>query len=149
MGQTQQLKTKRGGGECVLIDVAIPVNRNVAQKEAEKGLKYNSLCTALQHIWNTTCMITPLIIGATGTATKGLKKNMEAIVGKHSTNSLQKTPILGTSHIIRKVLKCEGGGNVVYWMCEVSGELSVIQIITWSLQRLGKDQQWANRRHRG
>ena len=108
MGQTQQFKkTKTKEKKCTLIDVAIPVNRNVAQKEAEKGLKYNSLCTELQHIWNMTCVITPIMIGATGTATKGLKKNLEAIVGKHSTNSLQKTAILGTSHIIRKVLQCE------------------------------------------
>ena len=29
------------------------------------------------------------------------------IPGKHSIDSLQKTVILGTSHIIRKVLQCE------------------------------------------
>ena len=32
---------------------------------------------------------------------------MEAVTGKHSIDSLQKTAILGTSHIIRKVLQCE------------------------------------------
>jgi hypothetical protein len=36
-----------------------------------------------------------------------LRKNLEAVPGKHSTDSLQKTAILGTSHIIRKVLQCE------------------------------------------
>ena len=36
-----------------------------------------------------------------------LKKNLETIAGKHSIDSLQKTAILGTSHIIRKVLQCE------------------------------------------
>jgi hypothetical protein len=34
-------------------------------------------------------------------------KNLEAIPEKHSTDSLQKTAILGTSHTIRKVLQCE------------------------------------------
>ena len=29
---------------CTLIDVAIPADRNVVQKEAEKKLKYKSLC---------------------------------------------------------------------------------------------------------
>jgi len=43
----------------------------------------------------------------TGIATKGLMKNLEAVPGKHSVFSLQKTAILGTSHIIRKVLQCE------------------------------------------
>jgi hypothetical protein len=33
--------------------------------------------------------------------------NLETIPGKHSIDSLQKTAILGTSHIIRKVLQCE------------------------------------------
>ena len=38
--------------------------------------------------------------------TKGLKKNLEAIPGKHSVNALQKSAVLGTSHIIWEVLQC-------------------------------------------
>jgi len=34
-------------------------------------------------------------------------KNLAAVPGKNSIASLQKTAILGTSHIIRKVLQCE------------------------------------------
>jgi hypothetical protein len=49
----------------------------------------------------------PVITGATGTVTKGLTKNLEAIPGKHSIDSQQKPAILGTSHIIWKVLQCE------------------------------------------
>jgi hypothetical protein len=30
------------------IDVAVPADRNVVQKEAEKGLKYKSLCIEIQ-----------------------------------------------------------------------------------------------------
>jgi hypothetical protein len=52
-------------------------------------------------------MIIPVIIGATGIITKGLKKNLESIPGKYSITSPQKTAILGTSHIIRKVLQSE------------------------------------------
>ena len=59
---------------CILIDVAIPADRNVTQKEAQKKLKYNSLCTEIQRMWNMKCMIVPVIIGATGVVTKGLKK---------------------------------------------------------------------------
>jgi hypothetical protein len=39
--------------------------------------------------------------------TKNLWKNLEAIPGKHSIYSLQKTAILGTSRIIWKVLQHE------------------------------------------
>jgi hypothetical protein len=35
------------------------------------------------------------------------KKNLEAVPGKHLIDSLQKTAIIGTSHIIRKGLQCE------------------------------------------
>ena len=77
------------------------------QKEAEKKLKYKSLCTEIQRMWNLKCTIVPVIIGATGIVTRSLKKNLETIPGKHSIDSLQKTAILGTSHIIRKVLQCE------------------------------------------
>jgi hypothetical protein len=59
------------------------------------------------------CMIIPLIIitgiiiGATGKITEVLKKNLEAMSGKHSVHSLQKTSMLGTSHSIRKVMQSE------------------------------------------
>jgi len=92
---------------CTLIDVAIPADRNVVQKEAEKNLKYKSFCIEIKRIWNLKCTIVPVIIGATGVVTRSLKKNLEAVPGKHSIDSLQKTAIHGTSHIIRKVLQCE------------------------------------------
>jgi len=58
-------------------------------------------------MWDLKCMIIPIIIGATGIVTRSLRKNLEAAPGKHSIDSLQKTAILGTSHMIRKVLQCE------------------------------------------
>jgi hypothetical protein len=84
--------------------VAIPADSNVVQKEAEKKLKYKNLCIEIQRMWNLKCKIIPLIIGTTGIVTRSLRKNLEAVPGKHS---LQKTAILGTSHITRKVLQCE------------------------------------------
>jgi len=77
------------------------------QKEAEKKLKHKSLCIEIQRMWNLKCTIVPVIIGATGIVTRSLKKNLETVLVKHSIDSLQKTAILGTSHIIRKVLQCE------------------------------------------
>jgi len=35
---------------CTLIDVTITTDRNVVQKEAEKKLKYKSLCTEIQRM---------------------------------------------------------------------------------------------------
>ena len=92
---------------CTLIDVAIPADRNTVQKDAEKKLKYKSLCIEIQQMWNLKCTIIPVIIKVTGIVTRSLRKNLVAVPGKHSIDSLQKTAILGTSHIIRKVLQCE------------------------------------------
>jgi hypothetical protein len=50
--------------------------------------------------------IIPIIIGATGIVTRSLRKNLDAVPGKDSIDSLQKTAVLGTSHIKRKVLQC-------------------------------------------
>jgi hypothetical protein len=58
-------------------------------------------------MWNLKCKIIPVIIGATGIVIKGLRKNLEAIPGKHSVDSLQKTAMLGTSHVIQRVLQSQ------------------------------------------
>jgi fructose-1,6-bisphosphatase/sedoheptulose 1,7-bisphosphatase-like protein len=76
-------------------------------KEAEKKLKYKSLGIEMHQMLNLERTIILVITGATGIVTKSLRKNLECISGKHSIDSLQKTAILGTSHIIRKVLQCE------------------------------------------
>ena len=56
-----------------LIDVAIPADRNVVQTEAEKKLKYKSLCIEIQQMWNMKCTTVPVIIGATGIVTRSLR----------------------------------------------------------------------------
>jgi hypothetical protein len=58
-------------------------------------------------MWNMKCSVIPVITGATGIVTRGLRKYLETIPGKHSIDSLQETAVLGTSHIIRKVLQSE------------------------------------------
>ena len=61
----------------------------------------------MQRMWNLKCTVVPVIIGATGIVTRSLGKNLGAVPGKHSIDSLQKTVKLGTAHTIRKVLQCE------------------------------------------
>jgi hypothetical protein len=45
-----------------------------------------------------------VIIGATGTISKSFRKYMSTIPGNNDVRELQKTAILGTAHILRKVL---------------------------------------------
>jgi hypothetical protein len=89
---------------CMLIDVAISGDRNVIKKEAEKILKYKDLTIEIQLMWNVKARVIAVIIGATGTISKSLKKYVSNIPGKHDLRELQKTAILGTEHIFRKVL---------------------------------------------
>jgi hypothetical protein len=58
-------------------------------------------------MWNMKCFVKPVITGARGIVSKSLQKYLETIPGQHSIDSLQRTVILGTSHIIRKVLQAE------------------------------------------
>jgi hypothetical protein len=88
----------------MLIDVAISRDRNVIKKEAEKILKYKNLTIKTQRMWNVKTKVIPVIIGATGTIAKSFRKHVSNIPGNHKVKELQKTAILGTAHIIRKVL---------------------------------------------
>jgi hypothetical protein len=93
-----------GKRTCMLIDVAISGDRNVIKKEAEKTLKYKDLTIEIQRMWNVKTKIIPVIIGATKTISKALRKYVSNIPGNHEVKELQKTAILGTAHILRKVL---------------------------------------------
>jgi hypothetical protein len=48
--------------------------------------------------------VIPVIIGPTGTISKSFRKYVSNIPGNHEVKELHKTAILGTAHILRKVL---------------------------------------------
>jgi hypothetical protein len=51
----------------MLIEVAVPGDRNVIQKEAEGISKYKDLTKQIQRMWNVKTRVIQVIIGATGT----------------------------------------------------------------------------------
>jgi hypothetical protein len=55
-------------------------------------------------MWNVKINVMPVIIGANGTISKSFRKYLNNLPGKHEVKELQKTAILGTAHILRKVL---------------------------------------------
>ena len=79
-------------------------NNNNNNKESEKIQKHKDLRIEIQHMWNVKTKVIPVIIGATGTISKTFRKYVSNIPGNHEVTELQKTAILGTAHIIRKVL---------------------------------------------
>jgi len=76
----------------------------VIKKEAEKILKYKNLTIEIQRMWNVKTKVIPVIMGANGTISKSFRKYVSNIPGKHEAKELQKTAILGTAHILGKVL---------------------------------------------
>jgi hypothetical protein len=48
--------------------------------------------------------VIPVILGATGTISKSFRKYLNNVPRKQEIKELQKTTILGTAHILRKVL---------------------------------------------
>ena len=55
-------------------------------------------------MWNVKIRVIPVIIEATGTISKSLRKHVSNIPGNHDLKELQKTAMLGTAHIFWKVL---------------------------------------------
>ena len=55
-------------------------------------------------MWNVKTNVIPVIIRANGTISKSIRKYVSNIPGRHEVEELQKTAILGTAHILRKVL---------------------------------------------
>lgn len=95
---------KQQGGECLIIDVAIPMDKNLKEKESEKKLKYANLETEIKRMWNCKAKIIPVIIGATGIVEKASARYLKSLPCEVSFASLQKTAVLGTATILRKVI---------------------------------------------
>jgi hypothetical protein len=55
-------------------------------------------------MWNVITKVVPVITGEAGSILKTFRKYLSSIPGKHDINELQKTAVLSTAHILRKVL---------------------------------------------
>ena len=74
------------------------------KKEAEKILNCKDLITEIQRLRNMKAKVIPVVTGATGTISKSLRQFLSNMLGKQDIKELQKKVILGTAHILRKVL---------------------------------------------
>ena len=89
-----------------LIDVAVPMDMNVVSKYAHKLIKYRALEISVQKSWNLRKVrVVPIIIGALGTVCDGLIENLKNISPTLDVGIIQKTALLGTSHVLRTVLR--------------------------------------------
>lgn len=87
-----------------LIDVAVPWDTRVEEKEREKIDKYQDLKIEIRRIWDMPVEIVPIIIGTLGTIPRSLKRNLEKLEAEVAPGLMQKSVILETAHIIRRVM---------------------------------------------
>ena len=93
---------------CMLIDMVIPADRNTSVKVAvEKLSKYKDLEVEITKMWGLKTITVPVVIGALRVVKKGIEKHIDKIPGKINITELQKIALLGSSHILRKVLSIE------------------------------------------
>ena len=87
------------------IDFAIPYDSRIEEKEVEKVVKYQDLARELKKLWKMKTMVIPIVIGTFGTVPKDLKKRLENIGIETKIDELQKSVLLNTARILRKVLE--------------------------------------------
>ena len=66
--------------------------------------KYTDLQIECQKMWNKKVEVIPVTIGATRIFDRNIKSYVRKIPGYHNIYNLQRLAILGTAHILRKVL---------------------------------------------
>ena len=86
--------------EVVIIDVAIQGDDRVKDKELEKFEKYQLLKVSRMR----KVIVVPVVIGALGAVLVNFKEYMKRIGVNVRLEVIQKTALLGTAKILRKVL---------------------------------------------
>ena len=90
---------------CKIIDFAVHEDSTIAEKEKDKTEKYQDLGRELQKIWNVQVKIIPLVVGSLGTIPKQFGNRLKQIDITVATAQVQKTVLLRTAKILRKVLE--------------------------------------------
>ena len=89
--------------KCLIIDVAIPGDHRIV-KETDKILAYGDLKLELSQMWNCETKVVPIIIGAVGSIPANLEKHLKSLDINCNISTFQKSALLGTAGILRKVL---------------------------------------------
>ena len=97
------MKKERKG---IIIDIAVPADVRVGEKEREKVEKYQDLKREIGRLWKLKMVeVVPVAIGALGSVTKGFDRWIGKLRIPFNVGVMQKTALLGTARILRKVLE--------------------------------------------
>ena len=81
------------------------VDKRAKEKEAEKVEKYQNLARELRRMWEVKTKVVPVVLGALGTVPLRLKGNLKGLGVDTSITLIQKSALLGSARILRKVLE--------------------------------------------
>ena len=101
----QQQQQKR---TCKIVDFALAADHRVKLKENEKKDKYLDFAREMKKLWNMKVTFVPFVIGALGTVTKGLIKELEDLDIRGRVEAIQTTVLLRLARILRRVLETWG-----------------------------------------
>ena len=88
----------------MIIDVACPVDNNLILKRNEKLDNYSELRLEIARMWDKETLVAPIIIGALVSIPNDLECNLKKLGISYNVGTLQKSVLLGTANILRKVL---------------------------------------------
>ena len=102
------------------MDLAVPADQGVKLKECEKKYKYldrvrDSKKKNPKKLWNVKVTFIPIVIGALGTITEGLLKELEDLEIRGRVDTIQ-TILLELVRILRRVL--ETWGDLLSLKCQ-------------------------------
>ena len=89
---------------CLLMISAVLLMATLAKKHAEKLAKYSDLRVEISRMWHCGTLVVPVVLAALGTVHAGIARWLDIIPGHHNLQHLQKTVLLGSTRILRKVM---------------------------------------------
>ncbi|MEM7264393.1 MAG: reverse transcriptase domain-containing protein [Pseudomonadota bacterium] len=88
----------------LIVDFAVPSDRNVTNKEEEKITKYSPLAHQIRKLHSVSTSIVPIVVGSLGIVTKRLELGLKELGIPDVLGGLQTSAIIGTTNILRKIL---------------------------------------------
>ena len=96
---------KKKDATATIIDISVPGDTRIKDAEEAKVLKYQDLKREIKSLWNLRSVkVVPIIVGALGAVTPNLRTHLDEVDCNLSISSIQKSALLGSARILRKVL---------------------------------------------
>ena len=90
----------------MIIDIVVPADVRVGEKEKEKLEKYKDLKREIGRFWKLKMVeVLLVVIGALGSVTKEFDGQVEKLGIIKTVGVMQKTALLGATRILKKVLE--------------------------------------------